>query len=91
VARAADVHLHAIPSMTSLRPSQATRKGCLPLDTWSEMVLSWGSTIGRVVRVCGAIGVIAMTPEFGTSNGPPAASEYAVEPVGVVTITPSAQ
>ena len=31
-----------------------------------------------------------MTPTAGLTIGPPADSEYAVEPVGVATISPSA-
>ena len=44
----------------------------------------------RLVSVCGQMGVIARTFESGVSSGPPADSEYAVEPVGVQTIKPSA-
>ncbi len=45
---------------------------------------------GRSVNVCGAIGVIHRAAADGATIGPPAASEYAVEPVGVAMITPSA-
>src|SRR5437763_16890376 len=46
--------------------------------------------IERFVRTCGQIGVITRTPDSGSRIGPPAESEYAVEPVGVATIKPSA-
>ena len=40
--------------------------------------------------VCGHIGVISNTFRVGNNTGPPADNEYAVEPVGVEKITPSA-
>ena len=43
-----------------------------------------------VAAPCGQIGVITKTPDSGAMIGPPAESEYAVEPVGVATIKPSA-
>src|SRR5207245_6157806 len=46
--------------------------------------------IDRFVRTCGQIGVITKTPDSGSRIGPPADNEYAVEPVGVATIKPSA-
>src|SRR5438067_11761658 len=46
--------------------------------------------IERLVRTCGQIGVITNTPQSGSRIGPPAESEYAVEPVGVAIIKPSA-
>ena len=45
--------------------------------------------IGLVFRLCGAIGVITNNFCSGVTIGPPAESEYAVEPVGVEIITPS--
>ena len=45
---------------------------------------------GRLVSVCGQIGVRQTALTVGNTMGPPAASEYAVEPVGVETIRPSA-
>src|SRR4030042_3254632 len=41
-------------------------------------------------RVCGHIGVIIIISLFGSTIGPPAEREYAVDPVGVEIITPSA-
>ncbi|MPN37868.1 hypothetical protein SDC9_185389 [bioreactor metagenome] len=54
------------------------------------MFLSFGNTNGRSVNECGEIGVIHITAESGKSIGPPQASEYAVDPVGVDIISPSA-
>ena len=44
----------------------------------------------RFVSTCGQIGVMTKTPDSGDKIGPPAESEYAVEPVGVAMINPSA-
>jgi len=49
-----------------------------------------GSTIGRCVSVCGQIGETSSTETDGSMIGPPAESEYAVEPVGVARMSPSA-
>src|SRR5512139_1018876 len=49
-----------------------------------------GSTIGLFVSVWGQIGVSTMQPVVGYSIGPPAERQYAVDPVGVDTIRPSA-
>ncbi len=40
--------------------------------------------------MCGQMGVRQIAPTDGKMIGPPAESEYAVEPVGVATIKPSA-
>ena len=40
------------------------------------------------MSVCGAIGVMQKEFVEGAMIGPPAAREYAVDPVGVATITP---
>ena len=45
---------------------------------------------GRTTSVCGQIGVATMQSTVGTTIGPPAESEYAVEPVGVERMIPSA-
>ena len=45
---------------------------------------------GRLVRVKGQIGVRMIVLSEGWMIGPPADSEYAVDPVGVATIRPSA-
>ena len=48
-----------------------------------------GMTSGRDVNVCAAVGVIMSESTFGVTIGPPADSEYAVEPVGVEITNPS--
>src|SRR5437867_2050546 len=52
-------------------------------------VLVPGITTGRNDRLCGASGVMQMPSTPGEIIGPPAATLYAVEPLGVETITPS--
>ena len=49
-----------------------------------------GNTRGRNDRLLGHIGVSTMALKDGWTMGPPADSEYAVEPVGVDTMRPSA-
>src|SRR6266404_6864494 len=49
------------------------------------------TTSGRSLNVCGQIGVKIMDSTAGCTIGPPADSEYAVDPVGVATINPSAR
>ena len=49
-----------------------------------------GITRGRLVRVWGQMGEITNTSSVGSMIGPPAASEYAVDPVGVLIMRPSA-
>lgn len=48
-----------------------------------------GNTRGRKERLRGQIGVRTRALKEGWTIGPPAESEYAVEPVGVDTIRPS--
>jgi len=50
-----------------------------------------GRMIGRCDRLCGQIGVVTRALTDGTMTGPPAARLYAVEPVGVERIRPSAR
>ena len=45
---------------------------------------------GRFVNVCGQMGVRQMALTVGKTMGPPAEREYAVEPVGVEMMRPSA-
>src|SRR5690606_2467829 len=53
--------------------------------------LSAEITIGRTFKLCGATGVMTKLPLPGMIIGPPQLREYAVEPVGVAMIIPSAQ
>ena len=50
-----------------------------------------GMIIGRMLSVCGAIGVMMSEWFSGARIGAPRLNEYPVEPVGVLTATPSAQ
>jgi hypothetical protein len=55
------------------------------------MMLLSGMTMGLTVRLCGAMGEMIIPLMSDVSSGPPTLSEYAVEPVGVEIINPSAQ
>ena len=44
-----------------------------------------------MASVCGDTGVTRIDSTVGTTTGPPALSEYAVDPVGVLITTPSAE
>lgn len=46
-------------------------------------------TKGLVWRLCAAIGVMTKADTSGANIGPPEDKLYAVEPVGVLIITPS--
>src|SRR3954453_15677360 len=50
-----------------------------------------GRTSGRTASVCGQIAVTTIASTVGTTIGPPADIEYAVDPVGVLTMIPSAE
>ena len=56
----------------------------------TRITLVSGTSTGRLVSMCGQIGVRQMAGTDGKMIGPPAESEYAVEPVGVEMIRPSA-
>ena len=53
--------------------------------------LSSEITNGLAFKLCGAIGVKTRFLLSGSTIGPPQLSEYPVDPVGVDTISPSAQ
>ena len=72
------------------RPSTAARKEWLRLSTFKVMTEVSGTTIGRTLRLWGATAVRHSVPVEGAIIGPPLDRLYAVEPVGVVTISPSA-
>src|SRR5205807_2016396 len=59
------------------------------LVTVTSIVEVNGRIKARFDRVCGQIGVRANTCAVGKTTAPPAAREYAVEPVGELTINPS--
>ena len=56
----------------------------------SEILEFAGITSGLAVKVCAQIGTITNASISGLITGPPALKQYAVEPVGVETIIPSA-
>src|SRR6185369_3566376 len=56
----------------------------------TRMTLVSGTSTGRLVSMCGQIGVRQMVGTDGKIIGPPALKEYAVDPVGVAIIKPSA-
>ena len=53
------------------------------------ILLVAGNTSGRKLRERGQMGVSTSAESDGWTIGPPAESEYAVDPVGVATISPS--
>ena len=46
--------------------------------------------MGRLLSVCGAMGVMISASMAGCTIGPPADRLYAVDPVGIAMIKPSA-
>jgi len=58
---------------------------------WIDTTAVAGKTSGRTARVWGQIAVTTIASTVGTTIGPPADIEYAVEPVGVLTMMPSAE
>ena len=72
------------------RPSTETKTFCSGTNRRTSITDRSLTTVERLVSTWGQIGVITNAPESGRRIGPPAASEYAVEPVGVATIKPSA-
>src|SRR3989442_14986291 len=59
------------------------------LTSITETCASWGMKIGRLVRVWGLMGGRISAGTAGLRIGPPAAMEYAVEPVGVEMRSPA--
>jgi len=57
----------------------------------TRITLVSGTRTGRLVSMCGQIGVSSTAGSAGCRIGPPAARLYAVEPVGEETIRPSAR
>src|SRR5207302_1131664 len=71
-------------------PSTVTSSSSGPSRPRMRTMADGGSTSGRIASVWGDTGVTTMDSTVGTTTGPPADSEYAVDPVGVDTTTPSA-
>ena len=74
----------------SERPSMASRKCELRHSTWNASSELSAIIIGRTLRLCGATAVSENTLVPGTIIGPPLDKEYAVLPVGVLMMRPSA-
>ena len=72
-------------------PSMVRSASCSRFATAMRTTAFGRSTTGRFDSVCGEIGESTMTRTDGSTIGPPAESEYAVEPVGVATMRPSAR
>ena len=70
-------------------PSAARVASSLRLSRVTWTTESRLITTGRIESVCGQIGVSVSTSASGLTMAPPAASEYAVEPVGELAMSPS--
>src|SRR5437764_13261982 len=65
------------------RPSTVRKTGYSRSVTSISIIASSSTMMARVGRTWGQIGVIAKAPDSGDGIGPPAQSEYAVDPVRV--------
>src|SRR5690606_32410743 len=83
--------MRADVGIVSVFESQDSKKCSLRLSTSRSSSKSLEITTGRTLRLCGDTGVITKLPLPGIMMGPPQLNEYAVDPVGVATIIPSAQ
>src|SRR6185436_10241214 len=72
-------------------PSSVNATSSLSVFNNNSISSSSGTTIGRLESVNGQIGVTTTAFIDGKITGPPAERLYAVEPVGVETIRPSAR
>lgn len=76
--------------LVDLESRVALKLSVLP-STEIERLAESGITNGLTFKLCAAIGVIMKFEDCGVTIGPPRLNEYAVEPVGVEIISPSAQ
>ena len=74
-----------------LRPSTARYGGWEDPEKSRVIVSPASMTSGRIASSCAQIGLIMTASISGVRTGPCAEREYAVEPVGVEIITPSAR
>ncbi len=83
-----------IPSLTQVSPSNdaaaSSQPAVCPCSSSTVISASAGSTMLRVLSVCGAIGVSRIREASGETIGPPAERLYPVDPVGVEMMMPSA-
>ena len=78
-------------SVMPVWPSKETRRSSDQSGIGSTTIEQVaGTTSGRTARVWAQIGVTTIASTPGTTIGPPALSEYAVDPVGDATTIPSA-
>ena len=77
-------------TLTALE-SQVTRHWLLLPPVSRVMTLLPVTIIGLIVRLCGDIGAIMMLSSVGERMGPPTLRLYAVDPVAVEMINPSAR
>jgi hypothetical protein len=76
---------------TRPRPSKLAQAVLRELyGTQTRSSIPSGSSIGRKDNVCGQMGEMSRAGIPGCTRDPPADSEYAVDPVGVATQSPSA-
>src|SRR3712207_4162019 len=78
------------PACATTCPSDSTASSPLDGSTESVSFSPLDSTSARLNGDCGATGVTTRPSAGGETIGPPAEKLYAVEPVGVATITASA-
>src|SRR6266571_4455214 len=77
-----------VPTCPSKETSTSSVQGGIG---WIVTTAVAARTRGRTARVWGQMAVTTMASTVGTTIGPPADIEYAVEPVGVLTMMPSAE
>src|SRR5205823_14107442 len=71
-------------------PSVVRKPSSWPTDIVTAILKLSSTIIGRCVSECGHTGFITRAFTAGVRIGPPAAREYAVDPVGVAMISASA-
>ena len=71
-------------------PSMVTISSSGPSTARTRTSASGGSSRGRMASVWAEMGAMRIDSNVGTTTGPPTESEYAVLPVGVATMIPSA-
>src|SRR5262245_210325 len=80
-----------VSSTVSKRESRETRNFLLRPSIRKVISERSDTTMGRAPRLCGLTGEMIKLSDSGKTKGPPQLNEYPVDPVGVDTITPSAQ
>jgi hypothetical protein len=83
-------HSSGAPEKVSTCPSAVMWSAAGPAAMLTRTSLRDGMITGLAVSVCGEMAMMVSTSLVGVTIGPPVAREYPVEPVGVVTMMPSA-